>query len=82
METQHTAYRLLSPIPITYFVNLTPNKFNVGSNWLENVWKLPNEVSIWDCISIWDRSSDRIRSVFGMGRSIFGIEAEIEVDKI
>ena len=50
----------------------------------------PNKVRIWDCMKIWDQSSDRSRSVFGIGqyldlkfrRSVFGIEVEIENDKV
>ena len=36
--------------------------------------------STWDCISIWDRGSNRSRSEFGIGRSVFGIASLLGIE--
>ena len=45
METQHTAYRQIgsvfgiAPISNADFGTITPNNFNIWSQWVESVWK-------------------------------------------
>ena len=45
MEIQHTAYRQfksvfeIDSLPNFDFGSITPNKFNICSHWLQNVWK-------------------------------------------
>ena len=98
METQHTSYRHfrsvfgIASIPNTDFGSLAPTKFENCSHWLESVWKQHTAYrrlrSVFETSSVFGIEVGQylgsVCQYLGSKfiRSVFGIEVEIEVDRI
>ena len=84
MEIQHSAYRQfrsvfgIASISKTDFGSLTPNKLNLCSPWLESVWKYNAQhiAKLGQYLGLHQYLGSKF------SRSVFGVEVEIEVDKI